>query len=277
MLQISITVLVEDSVTRRALKAEHGLALWLSVGSERILFDAGQSALLTDNAKELGIDLGAVGTILISHGHYDHCGGMADALLKASGDVTVHMHPKAIEPKYRLASAGVRDIGMPSSCRAALLRREVCLRTSASPAEIAPGVFMTGEIPRAHPEEQTDEGFRADAAGQRPDLLQDDQALFLETPSGTIVLLGCAHAGVINTLEHIRRLTDGRPFHTVFGGMHLGSASDARIAWTVESLRQFSIARLYPAHCTGARATAALWTAFPERCFPGCVGTMIDM
>lgn len=272
----SITVLVENSVACPILKAEHGLAVWLETDSKHILFDAGQSDLLTDNAKKLAIDLSLIDTFVLSHGHYDHSGGLADALARAPANVNIHLHPKALEPKYRVKAPGTRDIGMPSYCRAVLRQRTDHVHTNAGPTEIASGVFLTGEIPRTHPEEQLDEGFRIDETGQHPDLIPDDQALFLQTPAGTIVLLGCAHAGVINTLEYIHHLTNKKPFHTVFGGMHLNAASIDRIAWTVESLRSLAIERLHPVHCTGTRAEAALWTAFPGRCFPGSVGTTIN-
>lgn len=273
--RVAITVLVENTVSRPVLKAEHGLAFWIASGSENILFDTGQSDLLTANAKGLGVDLGAVNAIALSHGHYDHCGGLEAALSKATGGVPVYAHPGVLQPRYRRAAGVSRQIGMPDCCMAALLRRKECLRAAAAPVEIAHNVFLTGEIPRVHAEEQADEEFRAGADGRKPDLLPDDQALFMRTPAGTVVFLGCAHSGIINTLEYIRHLTDDRPFHAILGGMHLKSASNDRIAWTIEALRQIPFKQAYPAHCTGAQAAAALWTAFPGRCFAGCVGTAI--
>jgi 7,8-dihydropterin-6-yl-methyl-4-(beta-D-ribofuranosyl)aminobenzene 5'-phosphate synthase len=80
---------------------------------------------------------------------------------------------------------------------------------------------------------------------------------------------------VLNTLDYVRHLTDGYPILAVLGGMHLQSASDERIAWTLDALRQFSIKGLYPAHCTGVKAVAALEAAFPGRCFPCGVGTTL--
>jgi 7,8-dihydropterin-6-yl-methyl-4-(beta-D-ribofuranosyl)aminobenzene 5'-phosphate synthase len=273
---MTITILVEDCVSRPLLMAEHGLAFWIDTGARRMLFDAGQSGLILANAGKLKIDLDAVDTVALSHGHYDHCGGLADVLVNAAGNVMVYAHPHALNPKYRRMESGTRAIGMSVQCRRALSDGRHKLKTVTTPTEIAPGMFLTGEIPRSHSEEQSEPGFCLDARGRQVDPFLDDQALFIDTSDGTVVILGCAHAGAINTLDYIRHLTGGQPLHTVLGGMHLHSASDERVAWTVKSLRQFSIERFYPMHCTGIKAVAALWTAFPGRCFPCGVGAALQ-
>jgi 7,8-dihydropterin-6-yl-methyl-4-(beta-D-ribofuranosyl)aminobenzene 5'-phosphate synthase len=102
--------------------------------------------------------------------------------------------------------------------------------------------------------------------------LVDDQALFFDTRDGLVVLLGCAHAGVVNTLEYIQRITSGRPFQAVFGGLHLLSASPERRQKTIEAFRRWDIQTMAPAHCTGMLALAQLWTEFPERCSSCAVG-----
>lgn len=256
--------------------AEHGLAFWIDTVAHCILFDTGQSRLILANAGELKLDLDAVDIIALSHGHYDHCGGLAAVLANAMDNVTVYAHPRAWDPKYRQTETGARAIGMPVPCRQALCEGRHNLKTVTVPTEIAPDMFLTGQIPRAHPEEQSEPGFYLDTQGRQADPFLDDQALFVRTPTGTVVILGCAHAGVINTLDYIRHLTGGQPLHTILGGMHLHSASDERIAWTMNKLQQFSIERFYPMHCTGTKAVAALWTAFPGRCCPCGVGVRIE-
>jgi len=274
---MNISVLVEDSVSCPILMAEHGLAFWIDTGSRCILFDTGQSQLILANANELKLDLDAVDTVALSHGHYDHCGGLAAVLANAASNVTVYMHPRALDPKYRRTETGTRVIGMPVHCWKALCEGRHNLKTVTTSTEIAPGMFLTGEIPRSHLEEQSESGFCLDEQGRQADPFLDDQALFLRTPTGTVIILGCAHAGVINTLDYIRHLTGGQSVYAVLGGMHLHSASDERIAWTIKSLQQFSVERFYPMHCTGAKAVAALWTAFPGRCFPCGVGITIRL
>ena len=135
------------------------------------------------------------------------------------------------------------------------------------------GIWVTGEIPGKTAFEKTGGRFYLNAACIRPDPLADDQALFFDTPEGVVVVLGCAHAGVVNTLEYISDLTHGRPIRSVIGGMHLLAAAPDRVEKTLEAFRRWNIQKIAPAHCTGMSAIAQLWTAFPGRCVPCAVGS----
>jgi len=210
------------------------------------------------------VELAAADALVLSHGHYDHTGGVAQVLAAADRKLPVYAHPAALQPKYRATAGGVREIGMPAACRQAL-DTQAQLILSATGSTIAGGIRTSGEIPRIHPEEASDERFCLDAAGRVDDPIADDQALVVETGAGVVVLLGCAHAGLINTLDHARELTNGAPVHAVAGGLHLRSATPERLEWTVRELRRFDIARLYPLHCTGFAAAATLWQALPGR------------
>ena len=269
---LRITVLADDTVAARSARGEHGLCFHIEAGNRRILFDTGQGLVLADNAQALGIDLGAIDTLVLSHGHYDHTGGMPILLAAARSPVTVHLHPAALDAKYHKT----RSIGIPPAARLALDGPNVRLVQSRDPGEVAPSLFRTGEIPRPHPEEALAEVFHLDPAGQTIDPLFDDQSLYFDTPRGTVVLLGCAHAGVIHILEHVQRLTHNRPIHAVIGGMHLGAASPARLQWVVDRLRTFAPSLIVPMHCTGIRAMATLWNAFPNVCHPGGAGAIFE-
>ena len=144
------------------------------------------------------------------------------------------------------------------------------------PTEICPGLFVTGEIPRVTDFEDTGGAFFLDEQCQQPDPLIDDQAMFFDSPRGTVVLLGCAHSGVINTLQYIRCLTDNRPIYTIMGGMHLLSANEKRMDKTGEELRQLGVQRLLPAHSTRFAAMVRLWNEFPCQCTPCQVGTALE-
>lgn len=261
---VQIAVLSDNAVLTRDTCAEHGLAFFIEAGATRFLFDLGQGMVLVGNARAMGIDLRAADRIVLSHGHYDHAGGLAAASPLLRDGVTLHAHPQAMEPKYKRGDNGVRSIGLPPACRDALPR--VRLALSREPVELAPGIRTSGEVPRVHPEETIDEPFCLDPEGRKPDPMLDDQALLIRTPAGTVVVLGCAHAGVVNTLDRVRALTDGAPIRAVLGGMHLGNASERRIGWTIDRLRRFKPGLLAPMHCTGQKAMAALWTAFPDVC-----------
>ena len=272
MNSVRVVVLSDNCVNARAARGEHGLSYFIEIGGHRALFDVGQGLVLAENAQALGLDLGAVETIALSHGHYDHVGGLPVALAAARGAVAIHLHPDALQPKFN----GSRSIGMPPAAREALAGPRVRLVQSREPGEIVPGLFRTGEIPRPHPEETLAEIFHLDPDGRAVDPLLDDQALFFDTPEGVAVLLGCAHAGVIHILERVQALTRGRPFRAVLGGLHLGNATDARLRWTIDRLRGFGLRLLAPMHCTGPRAAAALWTAFPASCRSGGAGAVFD-
>lgn len=273
---LRIIILADNTAGPRDVRGEHGLSYWIETSDHCLLFDTGQGLVLEDNARALNLDLDAVDTVVLSHGHYDHTGGLVVIERLAGSDVRVVAHPSAFLPKYKRTDTGTRYIGIPSDSRDALSRMSCPPVCSTMPMEVAPGVWMTGEIRRRHPEEVATESFCADAEGRTEDPLRDDQALFIETQRGTIVLLGCAHAGLINTLDHVQELTQGRPVHAVIGGMHLCPASESRLAWTLDRLRSFDLGRLVPLHCTGPKASAALWHAFPGICVAGGAGTRFE-
>ena len=276
--RISIRVLVENTARGHGMLAEHGLAFWIDTGTRQVLFDTGQglSNVLPNNARKLGVRLEQADAIVLSHGHYDHTGGLA-AVLATTNRPALYAHPAAFEAKYARTDDGeVRRIGMSS------VSKQIVGQQPAEPVwtreltAVCGRLWVTGEIPRVTDFEDTGGPFFLDEQLQHPDPLVDDQALFFESTEGTVIVLGCAHAGVVNTLLHVRQLTGDRLVHVVVGGMHLGAASPERMQRTVEALRQLEVGRLGPGHCTGLAATSALWSAFPGRCFPCEVGAAYD-
>jgi len=272
-----ITVLVDDCVRGRGLLGEHGLAFWVEVSGWRLLFDTGQGMALAHNAILLGIRLESANAVVLSHGHYDHTGGLGH-VLEVAPQAKLYVHPAALEPKYARADDGaIKKAGMPSAVGRAVEARPDSLTPVKQPTEVVEGVFVTGEIPRRTEYENTGGAFFTDRDGQRADSLLDDQAVFIDSRRGTIVLLGCAHAGVINTLQYVRDLTGGKPIRAVIGGMHLITASRDRMEQTVDSLRRMGVERLVPGHCTGTAATAELRSAFPGMCDSCDVGTVVEL
>lgn len=268
-----MTVLVENSVHGRDLQAEHGLAFHVRTDHGQLLFDTGQTDLLLRNAAVLGLQLDALQAIALSHGHYDHTGGL-DAVRQVARQARVFLHPDGVIVKFSGQRDGsARPVGMAGETARQLQQPNQPVSWTRQPTEVLDGVFVTGEIPRRTAFEDTGGRFFLDEACTRPDLLLDDQAMFFDTADGVVVLLGCAHAGVINTLRWIRDLTAGRPIHAVLGGFHLLAASEDRLGQTLTSLEELGVKVIGAAHCTGQTATARLWTTFPNRCCTCAVGS----
>jgi 7,8-dihydropterin-6-yl-methyl-4-(beta-D-ribofuranosyl)aminobenzene 5'-phosphate synthase len=269
---IDITLLVENSVHERGLKGEHGLAWHLQSGAHQVLFDTGQTELVVENAPRLGVSLNRLDAIVLSHGHYDHTGGLA-AVAAASPCPPVFLHPAAREAKFSRPPGGTPQfIGLPESTGAVLARPQTRIIETRICTEVVEGLFVTGEIPRRTAYEDPGGSFFLDEGGTRPDPVRDDQAMFFDTAAGVVVLLGCAHAGLVNTLDYVQSLNPGRPFRAVLGGLHLLNASPQRLAATVEALRQREVPLIVPAHCTGWAASARLWEGLPGRCAAPGVG-----
>ncbi|MCU0771288.1 MAG: MBL fold metallo-hydrolase [Verrucomicrobia bacterium] len=271
--EIRITLLVENTVHGMGLKAEHGLSYHIAIGTRQVLFDTGQTDVLLANARQLGLDLSQLDTIVLSHGHYDHTGGLA-VTRRLAPEARIVLHASALAPKFSAKPDGSgRAIGMSPGMLDSLTAARITF-CRGQPVDLGEGLFATGEIPRTTQHEDVGGRFFLDPACRQPDPLLDDQALFFESAEGTVVLLGCAHAGVINTLRHIESLSRTSRFAAVLGGMHLLNASEERMQSTLEELRQRDIGALAPLHCTGWNATMRLWQAFPQQCCEGAVGTV---
>lgn len=271
---IRITTLVENTASGRGTLGEHGLSFWIEAEGHHVLFDTGQTGdVLLHNAHLRGIDLAAAEAIVLSHGHYDHTGGLA-AVLNQTHLPRLLLHPGALARRFsRHHDGSVQDIGIPVDLTEASLRPRAQLVWTSQPTAIVPGLMVTGNIPRVTDYEDTGGDFHLDRACTQPDPIVDDQAVFFDTSEGVVIVLGCAHAGVVNTIMHVQSLVPGRPIHAVMGGMHLLHTTAKRMDATVSALRALDVKLLAPTHCTGAQAAARLWAEFPDRWKPCPAGS----
>ena len=275
--RLRITVLAENTAGARGLLAEHGLALWVEADRTNILFDTGQGMVLTRNAKALDIDLAETDAVVLSHGHYDHTGGL-DQVLSGLGRAVVYVHPRAFDAKFgRWGDGTASCIGSPIRDVEQIRAQVSHVVATTGPTKVADGVWVTGEIPRRTDFEDTGGPFFLDEACTKADPLVDDQALYVESAAGVVVLTGCGHAGLVNTLDYVSELTGCRRMCAVLGGFHLVGAPEERIARSVEALRRYDVQRIGPAHCTGRPATAQILTAFPERFVALATGSQVTI
>jgi len=265
---VTITVLIEDGRGETDLEAEHGLALWIETGAGAVLFDTGAGSKAVANARHLGVPLEEAETVVLSHGHYDHTGGLATVLDEARYAQVV-AHPGVVLPRWsRRPDGRVAAIGMPPEASRALAACAARTRWITDHLEVVPGVHVTGPIPRRRDDEGPAEPFFLDPAMTIPDPLADDQALWVETTEGPVIVVGCAHSGLLATLDRVAELRGDARVRAVVGGMHLLHAGAERLEHTVAELERRRIGIVAPGHCTGAQASALLAERFGRRCLP---------
>jgi 7,8-dihydropterin-6-yl-methyl-4-(beta-D-ribofuranosyl)aminobenzene 5'-phosphate synthase len=276
-------VLADNAVYRPGAIAEHGWAVWIEASFGNLLFDTGQGKVLLPNATLFGKDLATVRAICISHHHYDHTGGLLDALRVMQGGprgtgVPVHAHYNLFKDSYSMPKGKKpRHVGIPFS-RAALEGTGAIFSLTNEWKGIAQGVYLTGKVPRRTDFERADPNLKHfDGNGDLVvDPIMDDQTLVIETRKGLFVVLGCSHAGVINILTYITEKTGRSRFYTVMGGTHLGPAEKGQIDKSIEALLSFDIEHIGVSHCTGPKVAARLARVFGDRFFPCSVGTQIE-
>jgi len=277
-MKLRITTLSENTANMGEFLAEWGLSILIEADETNILLDTGTTMSVCHNADTLGIDLSKVDKIALSHGHYDHTGGLRQVLSRMKKEVEVVAHPDIWASKYSHCQ-GEADmyIGIPFQ-REELESLGARFNLTTKPVKIADNIMTTGEVPMTTDYEAIDSDLWVKEAGiLKPDKLADDLAIIIDTEMGLVVVLGCAHRGIINTLYHAQQLTGRKEIHIVVGGSHLISASEERIWLTVAALKELGVQRLGLCHCTGLPAAALLAQEFGDKFFFNNAGTVLEL
>ena len=275
------------ATTGNVLRAEHGFSALVTITkgerTTRVLFDAGITPDgMVENMRRLEIEPGAIDIIVLSHGHWDHTTGM-HGLAAALGrtELPVMIHPE-FWTRRRIAIEGREPLALPATSRGALEGAGFEIVEREQPSFLLDGsLLVTGEIDRTTGFERgASPAHQAERPGgwERDPLILDDQAIVAEVRGrGLVVLTGCGHAGLINTLRHVQRLTGEDHFHAVIGGFHLsGRYFEPIIAPTCDALAAIAPDYVVPTHCTGWRAIHAIATRFPDAFIQNSVGTRFE-
>jgi 7,8-dihydropterin-6-yl-methyl-4-(beta-D-ribofuranosyl)aminobenzene 5'-phosphate synthase len=246
---------------------EWGLSILVEADGLNILLDTGAGSAVVSNADRLGIDLKKIDKIVLSHGHFDHTGGMKEVLLR-TGDIEIIAHPDVWASKYAIfPEQQPRKIGIPFELET-LESLGASFVLNREPVWITDRIVTTGEIPMVNEFEEIDSNLYAETKGEMlPDALLDDRGMIIKSDSGLVVFSGCAHRGIINMLYHAREIAKEDRIFAVVGGTHLIRSSDARTASTVAELKEMGIQKIGVSHCTGQWSSSVLAAEFGQDVF----------
>jgi len=259
---------------------EWGYSALVEVDGKKILFDTGaRPETVLQNANDMGIDLSVVEDVFLSHNHWDHTGGLLtlrNELKKSNPNALKRVHVGA-----GIFSKRTNSENTLLATKAALESDNVGFIVYSEQKELFPGVWITGPIKRVHDERNwSGNGKIETAEGIVEDNIPEDQSLVVDTPDGFVLISGCGHAGLVNTLEHIRAHINQEKVFTIIGGFHLISATDEQLKWTAGHLQDFGISKIIGSHCTGINALytlKALMSLDRKDAVVGSVGDSFDL
>lgn len=271
---IELVTLCENTATFGCM-AEWGFGLYINVNGYRILFDTGMTNSVVKNASFLNVDLAAIDAIILSHGHVDHTGGLKN-ILEASSPLNILAHPEIWQEKLSSRKFNsMRQIGIPFSQKD-LEEAGGRFSFSKEPIEICTDVFISGEVPLRTTFETVDkELYTKTNEKLENDLIQDELSLAIKTTNGLVVIVGCAHRGIVNILLHFQKVTKESRIYAVIGGLHLSHASSERIEKTTNYLLASGVKYLACSHCTGQLASCKMMHTFKENFIANNSGTRL--
>lgn len=277
---MKITVLCENLVGKLVGSGEHGFSAFIETGEGNYLFDTGTGRSIVGNSHVLNKELRSIKKIFLSHGHYDHTGGLPEVLM-LRGNVDVHAHPHIFLDRILVYKENgeekKRFVGIPYK-KAYLELLGANFIFNSDFIEVEQGMFLTGEVQRKTPFEKWDPRLFSEIDGKiGPDIFLDDQSLILDTSKGLVLVLGCAHAGMINIIHHVMEKSGKEKFHAILGGTHLDFLATEQMEESIKTLKKMDIGKIGVSHCTGMRSAFRLHQEFGDRFFHGCVGSVLEV
>lgn len=279
---LRITFLIENTSCEDVVVPEHGLAVYLEFNGWKGLYDVGQTGLICKNAQTMDVRLNELDWIALSHGHYDHAGGLLDVLQHAPGRIQLHTGATTFEPKFsRRDDDQIYAIGIPAP-RAEITALVASITEHQAECEsIAEGAYLVGPAPLINLYESIMPRFlQLDPQAQdgyKPDTFQDERSLVIDTPGGLVILTGCAHRGPLNIIHQVQSFFPEHKIFAIFGGFHLNYASEECLEHKAKELQRLDIKLIGLAHCTGGKASRFLRQRLGKHCLLCPAGTEFEI
>ena len=262
-----VTILTDNvAMDKSETVAEHGFSAYVETHNGNFLFDTGRGKSVVHNAYLFEKDLHLINKIVLSHSHGDHTGGLPDVLrLQRKKPIDVYAHPDIFLYRYRKKNGKKTYGGIPFT-KGYLEKMGARLVFNTEYTEIEEGVFLTGEVPRKTSFEGGDmaDRFALRDGKEVPEIIPDDQSMIIHTEKGLLIVLGCAHAGIVNVIDHVIRQSGEEKIYAIVGGTHIGFSGEVQLSESIRVLKSYQLQHLIPSHCTGLEAVFRIKQEFED-------------